>query len=273
MKVKRAALSLALGLASANLFAFEGVVEYQVNSGKKSMPLGYSIKDKKYRMDFENENHKASMINDGQNIYMLMSERKMAMKMDPAKFKPRNKKGKPEGKLSKTGRSETIAGQKAQEWLWESKAAVTEIWASEDMGSFMGSQAQGGQGQGEPQAWEEAVKGKALFPLKVKSRKGKPFEMLATKVAPQSLSDELFVVPKGYKIIEGMGAMMGSMKPDEEDEGAPSTAAKVKPGKPGGRGQGRPGMDMQEMMKKMMNASPEEREKMMKEMQSMHGGQ
>ena len=95
------------------------------------------------------------------------------------------------------------------------KGTVTEMWVADGLGTFMGLGSGGGGGNpmagmfgggGKKSAnaakWEEALKGKGGFPLRVISRdaKGKQsFKMEATKIEPGSLPDSLFAPPAGYE--------------------------------------------------------------------------
>ena len=93
----------------------------------------------------------------------------------------------------------------------QSAAKMIEVWAAEGLGTFMGLGNNGGGGGmggmfgGKKSAnaakWEEALKGKGGFPLRVVTRDGKgkdSFKMEATKIEPGSLPDSLFVPPPGY---------------------------------------------------------------------------
>jgi len=107
-----------------------------------------------------------------------------------------------------TGKTETILGYKCDQILVKDKDTVTEIWTAQGLGTFMGLSANGGGGPfgGRKSAnaakWEEALKGKEGFPLRVVTHDAKSketFKMEATKIEPGTLSAALFLPPEGYQ--------------------------------------------------------------------------
>jgi hypothetical protein len=250
--MRLALLALVLGLCSS-LPAFEGVVDYKISDEGQSFPVSYSIKGEKTRVDLESQGEKISMLLGQGPAVTLIHSQKAFMKMD-AKGAAKAAKAAKAGKFAKTGKTEKIAGYLAEEWLYQDKDSAYEVWATDKLGAFMG--APKGEG-GAEEAWEKAVLGKGLFPLKVANRReGRLFEMLATKVAPKSLKDSIFSVPAGYSELS-----MGGMSGNDGQDGAAAPR----------QGQGGTQPDMQELMKKMMNASPEEQERMARELQKQYG--
>ncbi len=74
----------------------------------------------------------------------------------------------------------------------------------------------GRRGGGTPagQAWERALAGKSLFPLRVVSTdkaSKETFRMEATNVEKTALPDSLFSVPAGYEKLDMGGMMKGTM--------------------------------------------------------------
>lgn len=70
-----------------------------------------------------------------------------------------------------------------------------------------------GGGGAVPQAWERALAGKDLFPLRVVARdKGgkEDFRLEATAIEKQTLAAALFAPPAGYQKLD-MGGMMQGM--------------------------------------------------------------
>jgi hypothetical protein len=115
-----------------------------------------------------------------------------------------------------------------------------------------------GGGKREASGWEREIMGKGLFPLRVMTKSlkdGNTTALLATRVEPKALPASDFAIPSGYNVME-MGGLPGM--------GAPGKPSPVK-------GTAAPGFNPQEMMKKMMNASPAERERMAEEMQKQYG--
>ena len=199
--------------------AFQGKVSLAITSGKaKSQTLNYSIKDQKLRMDMEAEGHSVATIMDMGKLemLMLMAEQKMYMVMplkkpiEQAQAQGQARQGESTADIEFTGKTDTILGYKCNQILVKDKGTVTEMWVAEGLGMFMGLGQQGGGGgmfggghkSANASKWEEALKGKGGFPLRVISTdpKGKEsFRMEATKIEPGTLPDSLFVPPAGYQ--------------------------------------------------------------------------
>jgi len=214
--------------------AFQGKVSLAITSGKgKSQTLNYSIKEQKLRMDMEAEGHSVATIMDMGKLemLMLMAEQKMYMVM-PLK-KPveqamaKQGGGESTADIEVTGKTDTILGYKCNQILVKDKGTVTEMWVAEGLGMFMGLGQQGGGGgmfggghkSANAAKWEEALKGKGGFPLRVISTdpKGKEsFRMEATKIEPGTLSDSLFVPPAGYQKFQMPD--LGSLNPFKRGE-------------------------------------------------------
>jgi hypothetical protein len=206
-------------LTAAHAFAadaFEGKVTLAITGEKgKSMNMNYSMKGQKLRMDMDAEGHQVSTIMDvpKMEMIMLMAEQNMYMVM-PIK-QPVEKAMEKQGdvEIERTGKTETILGHQCDQIIVKDKdkGTVTELWVAPDLGVFMGlGRAGGGPFGGRKNAasaakWEEALKGKGGFPLRVISHdaKGKDtFKMEATKIEPGALPDSLFVPPPGYQKFE-----------------------------------------------------------------------
>jgi hypothetical protein len=204
--------------------AFEGKVSLAISSDKgKAQALDYSIKGQKLRMDIKAEGRDATMIMDTakMEMLMLMPEQKMYMTMPMKKpvEQAMAKQGESTADVELTGKTETILGYKCNQILVKDKGTVTEVWAAEGLGAFMGMGNNGGGGPfgGRKSAnaakWEEVLKGKGGFPLRVISHdpSGKQtFKMEATKIEPGALPDSLFVPPAGYEkfAMPNLGDMM-----------------------------------------------------------------
>jgi hypothetical protein len=147
-------------------------------------------------------------------MYMVMSIKKPVEKA-------MEKQGESTADIEVTGKTETILGYKCNQILVKDKGTVTDMWVAEGLGVFMGLGNGGGGGggmfgRGKPAnaaKWEEALKGKGGFPLRVISRdaKGKEsFKMEATKIEPGTLPDSLFLPPEDYKKFQmpDLGSMM-----------------------------------------------------------------
>ncbi|MBL9216760.1 MAG: DUF4412 domain-containing protein [Opitutaceae bacterium] len=199
--------------------AFEGKVSLAITAEKgRTQALDYSIKGQRLRMDMTAEKKQVATIMDLQKMemLMLMPEEKMYMVMPIKQMvdkaaKHADKEIDKDVDVQRTGRTEKILGYECAEILVKDKAVTTEMWVAEDLGMFMGlgENAGGGGGMfggGRKSAasakWEEALKGKGGFPLRVISRdpKGKEtFKMEATKIEPGSLPESQFTPPAGWQ--------------------------------------------------------------------------
>jgi len=194
--------------------SFQGKVSLALTSEKgRVQNMNYSIKDQKLRMDIDAEGHQMASIMDLTKLemLMLMPEQKMYMVM-PIK-KPAEqvmaKQGESTADVEVTGKTETILGYKCNQILVKDKGTVTEMWVAEGLGVFMGLGNSGGggpfggrKGGANSAKWEEALKGKGGFPLRVISRDTKSketFRMEATKIEPGPLPDSLFLPPAGFQ--------------------------------------------------------------------------
>jgi len=224
-----AASTLLLAAVSSYAAAFEGKISLAITADKKgkTQNLDYSIKGQKLRMDMNAEGNQVATIMDMGKLEMtmLMPEQKMYM-VHPIK-KPveaaAEKASQSTAEIEVTGKTEVILGYTCNQVLIKDKGTVTEAWLAEGLTAFqgLGGGPGGGMFGGKKGAnaakWEEALKGKGGFPLRVISRdaKGKDtFKMEATKIEPGSLPDSLFVPPEGYQqfqmpnlggLLKGMG--------------------------------------------------------------------
>jgi len=208
---------------------FEGKISLTISGEKKgrSQALDYSIKGKKLRMDMNAEGNQVATIMDMQKLEMiiLMSEQKMYM-VQPIKQPVEaavEQAGKSTAEIEVTGKTETILGYTCSQVLIKDKGTVTEAWLAEGLAAFQGlgggpggGMFGGGKKSANAAKWEEALKGKAGFPLRVISRdaKGKDsFKMEATKIEPGSLPDSLFTPPAGFEKFEmpNLGGLMKSL--------------------------------------------------------------
>ena len=216
---------LAVGglLAATHAFAvdaFEGKVSLALTSDKgRTQDLNYSIKAQKLRMDLAAEGHQMSTIMDMAKLemLMLMPDQQMYMVMPIKKpvEKAMEKQQESTAEIERTGKTEKILGYTCDQILVKDKGTVTEMWVATDLGMFMGLGSGGGGGGGgmfgggrrggggaASAKWEEVLKGKGGFPLRVISHdaKGKEtFKMEATRIEPGPLPDSLFAPPEGFK--------------------------------------------------------------------------
>ena len=202
--------------------AFEGKVTQTMTDGKgKSHDVNYSIKSPMMRMDVNEGGHAATMIMDTEKFEMLVLIEQQHMYMVMPMKKPVEqaieKSGDRDVDVQVTGKTDTILGYKCNQILVTDKSSgtVTECWLAPDLGTFMGFGGGGGGpfGGRKPAAsakWEEALKGKSGFPLRIVAHAAKSketFKLETTQLEPGALADSLFQPPADYKKFN-MGDMM-----------------------------------------------------------------
>jgi hypothetical protein len=201
----------ALAFASVGVSAaFEGRVSMSVKEGRgKEMVIDYAMKPGFVRMEPKmDEGEQGVMIfnHAKQEMIMLMPTERMYMVMPIKETLEKAAEKAPEGKIEKTGRTETIQGYACEEWVvTDPKGERTEMWVTDQLGNFMGiSAGQGpmGGGKGGSPAWERLIKGKdAFFPMRVIGTKGgkETYRMEVKAVNKTSLPDSLFGPPAGFQ--------------------------------------------------------------------------
>ena len=222
---------LAVGalLTAVQTFAagtFEGKVSLAITANKgRPMNLDYSLKGQKVRMDMQAEGNQVASIMDMAKLEMLMlmpdQQMYMVMPIKQPVEQALAKQGESTADIEVTGKTDTILGYKCSQILVKDKGTVTEMWVAEGLGMFMGLGGGGPMGGGmmggrksaNAAKWEEALKGKGGFPLRVITRdaKGKDtFKLEATKIEPGTLPDSLFSPPAGYQKFEmpNLGGML-----------------------------------------------------------------
>lgn len=183
--------------------------------------LEYHVKDNFVRSDMElGKDEKMSVIMDqakqemiilmpGQNMYMTRS---LADVTSQAERTARSE----DITLEKTSETEKILGYTCVKYISKSKDLTTDIWATEQLGRFMGL-GNGGGPMGSKRAaagpaWEKALMGKDFFPLRVVSHNLKGaeqfrLEAIAVEKTPQAAS--LFAPPPGAQKLDLGGLMQG----------------------------------------------------------------
>jgi hypothetical protein len=204
--------------ASVTAKAFEGTIQMTMSDGSgQPRPLAYSIKQGLVRTDIQAEGMMATailnfakdemiMLMPGQPMYMVMPLKSSASKATGQNVE--------QSTLENTGMKEKILGYECTKYLVRSKEGITEIWATEELGEFMGlgGGMSGPMGKGNaPSGWEKALVGKSFFPLRVVSNTGKKekFRLETTAVERKSLPDSHFAPPAGYQKFDMGGMMQG----------------------------------------------------------------
>jgi hypothetical protein len=220
--------------AALSAASFEGNVSFKMTSGKgKPQEITYSIKGDKMRMAMPGVQGSGGMIMDmkKKEALMLMDDQKaymvMALPVDTVA------KQNEDVNLEKTDETEKILGYTATKYIVTSKEGTTDVWLAEGLGTFMSfsNSPMGGKRGAPPQAWERALAGKELFPMRVVGREGggnsgkgkgeskgkgnggkETFRMEVTAIEKTPLPDSLFNPPAGYQKFD-MGGMMKGMIP------------------------------------------------------------
>ncbi|HEY4988965.1 MAG TPA: DUF4412 domain-containing protein [Opitutaceae bacterium] len=199
---------------------FEGKVSMKISSSSKKgdgQVINYSLKDGKMRVDVDAAKGVAAMIMDMKNRQMiiLMPQQKMYMVRDIPETPRPTPGGSPHGGVSSftdTGEKETILGYSCSKYIATTSKGTTDIWMTDQLGSFFGLYQGGGPGgrQQAPQEWEALLKGHSMFPLRVVGYEdGKEkFRLEVTAVDKGSLPDSLFTPPDGWRKFD-LGNLMG----------------------------------------------------------------
>jgi len=202
---------------------FEGKVSMKITSQNPrdgSHSVDFSLKEGFIRMDMSAGRGAASVITDlkNQQMIILMAEQKMYMvRPIPQPGSVPQAAGNPtRSTLEETGVKETILGYVCTKYIVKGQDNTTEIWVTDQLGTFMGLARGGGPGRPAqaPQDWETALKGHNFFPMRVVSTQGgsEKFRLEVTSVEKTRLPDSLFAAPEGWRKLD-LGAMMGGAFP------------------------------------------------------------
>lgn len=200
---------------------FEGTVHMKITAGSEGThQLSYSIKGSKLRTEIQaGGNMTATAIMDltKDEIIMLMPGQPMYMTMSLKGTVAKATGGDiGDTTLENTGITETILGYTCTKYIARNKEGDVEIWATTELGTFMGlGSSMGGLmgGAKNKASWEQALTGKNFFPLRVKNAPDNrnQFTLETTKIEAKSLPDSLFTPPEGYQKFDMGGMMQGLM--------------------------------------------------------------
>jgi hypothetical protein len=207
------AVGVLLTLTQVVASAFEGKMTLALTEARGGTTnVDFSHKGNKVRMDMNARGAQGVMIMDvsRQEMLVLMPEQHMYMVMPMKKAIEQavEKSGANTADVEVTGKTETILGYKCSQLLVKDKGNVSEVWVAEGLGTFMGLSSGmgggmfGGGKSAKAAKWEEVIKRKGGFPLRMITRDGAGKEvskMEATKIEPGSLPDSLFSPPAGYE--------------------------------------------------------------------------
>lgn len=209
---------VATGLLSAK--EFEGVIKMEIRDGKDAVPMEYSVKKNKVRMDLAAEGMTFTSLLDVEKreLITLMPQQRMYMVIPFQEAVEEVTKGRKGPEVTKTDETEEILGYTCTKYVTTEGRNTTEIWAAEGIGMFMGmNTGKGGpMGKQAPRsAWEEEMIRNGFFPLRVvtKNRSGKETSrMEVVALDSRSLPDSHFAIPEGFQRFDMGGMMKGLMK-------------------------------------------------------------
>lgn len=203
---------------------FTGKISFAMTSAKeKPITMNYAMKGTAVRMDMGGMPGGMIMDFTKQEMIILMNSEKMYMvqPLKPAAAHEAKAKAAADPDVEVTGKTGTILGYLCNQIMVKDGKNTTELWAAEGLGTFAGLAPQGGgmfgkkKGSGDSAAkWEQALKGKAGFPLRVITRDAagkETFKMEATKIEKGGVTDADFKPPADFEKFEMPD--MGSMNP------------------------------------------------------------
>jgi hypothetical protein len=200
---------------------FEGAIRLKMTAPRGgSHDITLHVKDGVQRADIDTgRGATVSAITDvsKHEMIMLMPEQKMYMvhSLDKMAAAAGDMKDSSDATFTKTGETEKILGYTCTKYVATSKGFTSDIWATEELGRFMGlgsgGNPLGGKSRNAQPAWEKALVGRDFFPLRVVSHdaKGEQFRMEATAVDKAPQPDSLFTPPADYKKFDLGGMMQG----------------------------------------------------------------
>ncbi len=229
------ALAVAARPASAQSL-FEGQITLTLKSARGTMPTELYMKDGMSRMDIAGPGgNSMTMVNDPvkKEMLMIIPERQMYIRrstdMASMPQNPNMPAPGPKPTITKTGKTETIAGIKCEVYTIATEGGDTdEACLASGMGTFapagggglmgggrgMGGGGGGGQAGGagrgparQEMGWARDLE-KGMFPLKV-TKNGEVL-LEVTKVEKKKLDPTLFQAPEGF---QDASAMMGGGRP------------------------------------------------------------
>lgn len=193
---------------------FEGIIHYEIptQQNESFTDMSYMIKGNKSRMEFNKSGQKGAMLYfpEESKMVVLIDAQKAFISMDAADNKDMNDYSDVEA--VKTGDTKTIAGKQCEVWKIDSKDNTVEACMAKGMGTFMMPKNPMG-GDSTPQ-WAKELMDEGAMPLEVIEIEGgnRALMMRAKKIEEKSLSDDLYVIPDGYRDMSAMMRQMQQMR-------------------------------------------------------------
>ena len=192
------ALATTLGASTiAAQPAFEGVLTMKMSGVGSGAPqtIKYYVRNGILRMEMDGKSGQGYSITDPrkQVSYTVVPNQRMYMEM---KVEPKSAEriAKSEPKVTKTGRTETIAGHKCEHWIIQAEGEESDVCVAKGLGKFFGM---AGGGQREP-AWISKL-GSDFFPLRYAKVGQSAASLEVTRIEKRPLDASLFQPPAGYR--------------------------------------------------------------------------
>lgn len=204
-----AALATLPASAAAQAAAFEGIVTQQVTGRDgRAAELTTAYRGTSVRMDMTQGGMAAYVLIDGAagRMVSVIPSQQMFMTMNPAMARRMTGPGPDSlslGKLTRTGKTEEIAGHTCEHYLVGDRQD-TDVCAAKGLGILgVGVQQGGGRMEAEMRKlaaqhpeWAEFLKD-GFFPLKVSTADGA--SIVVTRIERKPLDPAMFTVPKEYR--------------------------------------------------------------------------
>ena len=185
--------------------SFEGVISFEATSNQITSSFEYYVKGSQVRIEVGASGRQgaAVIIDSKKNLAtMLVAGSGMYMEFDLAATASAKGNAPAEGiVLTRTGRTDEIAGQECEELLASSQSMKAEVWAVAGFGTFM--QFDPSPKSSRPSlSLERRLAQQGLFPLRmvVRDLSGKEQSRIeAKRIDKRSLDSRLFTIPAGWK--------------------------------------------------------------------------
>lgn len=206
----RIALSLALCSTAVAAQTFEGAISMTLTGDNgRSIPLTYQLRGGKIRYDMAGPAGQVGVVFDpvAQKMLVIMAAQRMVMENDlPAPTAPAAKSAGAAPTVSRTGRTETIAGYKCEHILiTDSDGSVVDACITSEIGgAFQMPGAGNPMAQRAQPGWTNQL-GRDAFPLKI--QRGDKVVLEVTKVEKKGVDASLFEAPPDYQKMSMPGMM------------------------------------------------------------------
>lgn len=136
-------------------------------------------------------------------MFMLLESRSMYVEMPLAEDGlPAGTPNIPVPKITRTGKTETIAGYSCEHVSIEAEHETNDVCMTKGLGALMNLS--GGMGLKNAPSWQRSLAADGAFPLKVTNAAGVT-TLEVTKIEKKKLSDALFTIPLNYTKMAGAG--------------------------------------------------------------------